>query len=42
MAADSAADELHGGQGTKEKHRGDAEGVNRQPPNRKDRVVAGR
>ena len=38
----SAADELHGGQGTQEKHRGNAEGVDRQPAHREDRVVARR
>jgi UDP-N-acetyl-D-mannosaminuronate dehydrogenase len=37
-----AADELHGGQGSQEEHRGDAEGMHRQPPDREDRVVAGR
>ncbi len=38
----SAANKLHGGQGAQEEHRGDAECMHRQPPDREDRVVAGR
>ena len=38
----SAANELHGGQGAQEKHRGDAEGMDGKPAHRKDRVVAWR
>ena len=37
-----AANELHGSQGAQEKHRGDAEGVNRKPAHREDRVIAWR
>lgn len=36
----SAADELHRSQGTQEKHRRDAKGVDCKPPDREDRVVA--
>ena len=38
----SAADELHRGEGAKEKHRRDAEGVQSKPAHREDRVVAWR
>ena len=37
----SAADELHRGESAKEEHRRDAEGVQRQPTHREDRIVAG-
>ena len=36
----SAANELHGSQGAQEEHRGNAEGVDCEPPDRENRVVA--
>ena len=40
--SESAADELHRGEGAKEEHRRDAEGMQRKPTNREDRIVSRR
>ena len=40
--AESAADELHRGEGAEKKHRRNAEGVKGQPAHREDRVIARR